>query len=99
VQAVGLIGGGCSGLLTVVGLNQMAPGASRDAKDATGTRNRQMAYRGALSTCDGARLKSDDIDLASLARYCSIPGSGTSLRSVEANPRVGWDGEWLVWPV
>jgi hypothetical protein len=24
---------------------------------------------------------------------------GASLRSVEANPRVGRDGEWLVWPV
>jgi hypothetical protein len=24
---------------------------------------------------------------------------GASLRSVEANPRVGRNGEWLVWPV
>jgi hypothetical protein len=27
------------------------------------------------------------------------PALGASLRSVEANPRVGRDGEWLVWPV
>jgi hypothetical protein len=27
------------------------------------------------------------------------PARGASLRSVEANPRVGRDGEWLVWPV
>jgi hypothetical protein len=58
-----------------------------------------MAYRGAQCTCDGGRLKSDDVDPASLAKYCSIRGSGASLRSVEANPRVGRDGEWLVWPV
>jgi hypothetical protein len=77
----------------------MASGASRDAKDATGSRNRRMAYRGARSTCDGGRLKSDDVDPASLVRYSSIRGLGASLRSVEANPRVGRDGEWLVWPV
>jgi hypothetical protein len=29
----------CSGLLTAVGFNQMAHGASRDAKDATVARN------------------------------------------------------------
>jgi hypothetical protein len=72
-----LVGGVCSGLLTVVGLNQMALGASRDAKDAIGTRNRRMAYRGARSTCDGGRLKFGDIDLASPVRYCSILGSGS----------------------
>jgi hypothetical protein len=44
--------------------NQMAQGASRDAKDATGARNRRMAYRGARSTCDGGQLKSGDIDPA-----------------------------------
>jgi hypothetical protein len=77
VQAVGLGGGVCSGLLTVVGFNQMAQGASWDAKDAIGTRNRRMSYRGARSTCDGGWLKSDDIDLASPARYCSIHGSGS----------------------
>jgi hypothetical protein len=27
------------------------------------------------------------------------PAQGASLRSIEANPRVGRDGEWLVWPV
>jgi hypothetical protein len=58
----------CSGLLTAVGINQMAHGASRDAKDAIGTRNRRMAYRGARSTCDGGRLKSGNVDLVSPLR-------------------------------
>jgi hypothetical protein len=58
----------CAGLITVVGLNQMAQGASRDAKDATGARNRRMAYRGALSTCNGGRVKYDDVDPGSPAR-------------------------------
>jgi hypothetical protein len=65
----------CSGLLTAVGLNQMAHGASWDARDAIGARNRQMTYRGARSTCDGGRLKSGDVNPASPARYCSIHGS------------------------
>jgi hypothetical protein len=55
----------------------MAQGASRDAKDAIGTRNRRMVYRGALSMCDGGRLKSGDVDPASPARYCSIRGLGS----------------------
>jgi hypothetical protein len=36
-----------------------------------------MAYRGARSTCDGGRLKSDDVDPASPVRLCSICGSGS----------------------
>jgi hypothetical protein len=60
-----------------VGLNQMAQEASRDAKDAIGTRNRRMAYHGARSTCDGDRLKSSDVDPASPVRYCSIRDSGS----------------------
>jgi hypothetical protein len=99
VQAVGLVGGMCSGLLTAVGLNQMAQGASQDAKDSTGTRNRRMAYREARSTCDGGRLKSGDVDPSSPVRYSSIRSLGASLSSIEANPRAGRDGEWLVWPV
>jgi hypothetical protein len=55
----------------------MAQGASRDTKDAIGTRNRRMAYRGARFTCDGGQLKSGDVDPASLVRYCSILGSGS----------------------
>jgi hypothetical protein len=55
----------------------MAQGASRDAKDGTGTRNLRMAYRGARSTCDGGRLKSSDVDAASPARYSSILGLGS----------------------
>jgi hypothetical protein len=77
VQAVGLIGGMCSGLLTAVRLNQMAHGASRDAKGAIGTRNRRMAYRGARSTCDDGWLKSGDVDPVSPVRYGSILGSGS----------------------
>jgi hypothetical protein len=61
----------------MVGLNQMAQEASRDAKDAIGTRNQRMAYRGARSTCDGGRLKYGDIDLSSPVRWCSILGSGS----------------------
>jgi hypothetical protein len=55
----------------------MARGASLDAKDAIGTRNRRMAYRGAQSTCDGGRLKSGDVDPASPVRWCPIRGSGS----------------------
>jgi hypothetical protein len=67
----------CFGLLTAVGFNQMAQGASWDAKDAIGTRNQRMAYRGARSTCDGGWLKSGDVDPASLVRYGSICGLGS----------------------
>jgi hypothetical protein len=52
-------------------------GASLDAKDAIGTRKRRMAYRGAQSTCDGGRLKSGDVNPASLVRWCPIRGSGS----------------------
>jgi hypothetical protein len=52
-------------------------GASWDATDAIGIRNRRMAYRGARSACDGGRLKSGDVDPASPVRYCSILGSGS----------------------
>jgi hypothetical protein len=72
-----LVGGMCSGLLTAIGLNPVAQGPSRDAKDATGARNRRMAHRGARSTCDDGRVKSGSVDLVSPARYCSILGSGS----------------------
>jgi hypothetical protein len=55
----------------------MAQGASRDAKDAIGTRNRRMVYCGARSMCGDGRLKSGDVDPASPTRYCSIRGSGS----------------------
>jgi hypothetical protein len=55
----------------------MAQGASRNVKDAIGTRNRRMAYHGARSTCDGDRLKSSDVDPVPPVRYSSIPGSGS----------------------
>jgi hypothetical protein len=48
--------------------NPVAQEASWGAKDAIGARNRRMAYRGARSTCAGGRLKSGDVDLASLVR-------------------------------
>jgi hypothetical protein len=70
----------------------MAQGASRDAKDAIGTRNRRMTYRGARSTRDGDRLKSDDVDPASPVRYCSILGSGSFTEVWRSYPkgRTGW---------
>jgi hypothetical protein len=71
------VGGKCSSLLTAVGLNQVAHGASQDAQDAIGARNRRKAYRGPRSTCDGGRLKSGDVDPVSPVRYSSIPGSGS----------------------
>jgi hypothetical protein len=46
----------------------MAQGASRDAKDVIGTRNRRMAYCGARSTCDDGQLKFGDIDPVPLVR-------------------------------
>jgi hypothetical protein len=58
-----------------------------------------MAHSGARSTCDGGRLKSCDVDLASPVRYCSILSSGSFTGSVEAIPRVGRGGGWLAWPV
>ena len=67
-QAVGLVGSVYSSLLTAVGLNQMAHGALRDAKDVIGTRNRRMAYCGARSTCDDGQLKFGDIDPVPLVR-------------------------------
>jgi hypothetical protein len=75
-----------------VELNQMAQGASRDAKDAIGTKNRRMAYCGAWSTCDDDRLKSGDVDPAPLVRYSSIPGSGSFTEVCRSYPegRTGW---------
>jgi hypothetical protein len=52
-----------------------------------------MAYRVPWSTCDGGRLKSDDVDPASPVRWCPIRGSG------EANQRVRRGGGGLAWPV
>jgi hypothetical protein len=45
-QAVELIGGVCSGLLTVVGFNPRAREASRGAKESTRARNWRKAHRG-----------------------------------------------------
>jgi hypothetical protein len=46
----------------------VAQEASWGANDATGARNRRMAYRGARSTRDGGRLKSGDVDPVSPVR-------------------------------
>jgi hypothetical protein len=61
-QAIGLVGGACSGLLTAVELNQSARGASREVSGAVGARNLEMAHRGVQSTRGGGRLESGDGD-------------------------------------
>jgi hypothetical protein len=67
----------CSGLLTTVGFNPRAHGASRGAKKLTHARNREKTHRGARSTCAGDLVKSGDADPVSPARQSSIPGSGS----------------------
>jgi hypothetical protein len=68
VQAVGLVGCACSGLLTAVELNQNARGASREVTGAVGTRNRRVAHRAARSTCASGRMKSGDANSAPPAK-------------------------------
>jgi hypothetical protein len=65
VQAVGLIGGVCSGLLTAIGFYPRAQGASRGAKKSTRARNRRKTHRGARSTYAGGRVKSGDVEFDS----------------------------------
>jgi hypothetical protein len=67
-QAVGLVDGVCSGLLTVVGFNPRARGASRGAKESTRARNRRKTHRGARSTYTGDLVKSGGVDPVSPAR-------------------------------
>jgi hypothetical protein len=67
-QAGGLIGGMCSGLLTVVEFNPRAQGASWGAKESTRARNQRKTHCGAWSTYAGARVKSGDVDPVSPAR-------------------------------
>jgi hypothetical protein len=62
VQAVGLVGGVCSGLLTAVLFNPMAQEASWGAKEDTSARNRRKAHHGVRSTWAGGRMKSGDVD-------------------------------------
>jgi hypothetical protein len=73
----GLVGSVHSGLLTTVGFNPRAQGASRGAKDATRARNGRKTHRGDLSTYVGGRVKSSELDLVPPARFSSIPGSGS----------------------
>jgi hypothetical protein len=66
-----------------------------------------MAYRGARSTCDDGRLKSDDVDPVSPVRWCRIRGSGsfTEVRRSYPKGRMGWRvarlaclrWSWLAW--
>jgi hypothetical protein len=67
-QAVGLVGGVCSGLLTAVGFNPKAQEASQGAKGSTRARNRRKTHLGAQSTYAGDLVKSGDVDPLSLAR-------------------------------
>jgi hypothetical protein len=68
VQAGGLIGGMCSGLLIAVEFNPRTQGASWGAKETTRARNQRKTHRGARSTCVGGRVKSGDVDPVSPAR-------------------------------
>jgi hypothetical protein len=67
-QAVGLVGGVRSGLLTAVGFNPKAQEASRGAKGSTHARNQRKTHRGAQSTYVGDLVKTGDVDPESLAR-------------------------------
>jgi hypothetical protein len=67
-QAVGLVGGACSGLLTAVELNQSARGASREVTGAVGTRNLEIPHRAVHSTSGGGRLESGDGNLVPPAK-------------------------------
>jgi hypothetical protein len=58
-----------------------------------------MSYCVARSTCDGVRLKSGDVDLASPVRWCPIRGSGSFTELREASQRVRRGGGGLAWPV
>jgi hypothetical protein len=69
-QAVGLAGGACSGLLTVVESNQSAWGASWEISDAVSARNWRMAHRVTRSTHGGGWPKSGEVALASPVRQC-----------------------------
>jgi hypothetical protein len=70
VVGVGLVV--CFGLLTAVELNQSARGASREVNGVVHARNRRVAHCAARSTCDDGRMKSDDVNPARPAKWCSI---------------------------
>jgi hypothetical protein len=108
-QAVGLVDGVCSGLLTAVGFNPVAWEASWGAKKSTRARNRRNTHCGARSTFAGDLLKSDDANLVSPARESSIPGSrsftktrGDSLKGRTGQGKARMAGLWrsvLGWPL
>ena len=90
-QAGELVSGECSGLTTAIQVNPRARGASRGANESTRARNRRITHCGARSTFTGGRVKSGDLDPASLVRQSSIPRSGsfTEARRVYFE---GWTG-------
>jgi hypothetical protein len=71
-QAVGLVGGACSGLLMAVELNQSARGAPREVSGTVGTRNLEMAHRAVRSMHGGGRLESSDGNPVPPAKYYSV---------------------------
>jgi hypothetical protein len=87
-QAVGLTGGACCGLLTVVESNQSARGASWEVSDAVGARNWRMAHCVTRSTRDGGRPKSGGVALASPVRQC-LGSSLENLPNLSGKPSRG----------
>jgi hypothetical protein len=87
-QAVRLVGGACSGLLTAVESNQSARGASWEVGDAVGARNWRMAYRVVRSTRGGGWSKSGEVVLASPVRQC-LGSSLGKLHGLSGKPSRG----------
>jgi hypothetical protein len=88
VQAVGLAGDACSGLLTAVESNQGARGASWEVSVDVGARNWRMAHCVTRSTRGGGRPKSDDVALASPVRQC-LDSSLGKLHRLSGKPSRG----------
>jgi uncharacterized membrane protein (UPF0136 family) len=87
-QAVRLVGGACSGLLTVVESNQSARGASWEVNDAVGARNLRMANQVIRFTRGGGRSKFGEVALASPVRQC-LGSSLGKLHSLSGKPSMG----------
>jgi hypothetical protein len=87
-QAVGLVGGACSSLLTAVESNQSARGASWEVSDAVGAMNLGMAHRVIRSTRGCGLPKSGEVALASLVRQC-LGSSLGKLHSLSEKPSRG----------
>jgi hypothetical protein len=87
-QAIRLIDGACSGLLTAVESNQGARGASGEVSDEVGARNWRMAHRVTWSMRGGGRSKSGDVVLASPVRQCLSSSLG-KLHCLSGKPSRG----------